>query len=189
MDRNGGKLPTPKQEWLSHIEETKLNARKQKIQRAINEHRLRDANPIAGYNLSAHRKNQKRKIKSCWWCAKKGHTRKSCPSMKLSQIQRLIWEMREKKEKLEKAQSRKKVAKIQQKHEAKIQKKKKKKHLEIIQAMNKALQLKLLINKDLDLGIVQGTPKYITEAMEIHQKLDPKKRILVEREYKKLFTV
>ena len=111
--------------------------------------------------------------------------------MKLSQIQRLIWEMSERIEKLEKAlsQSKKKVAKFQQKQEAKIKKKKKKKHLEIIQAMNKALQLKLLINKDLDLDIVQGTPKYITEAMEIHQKFDPKKRILVEREYKKLFTV
>ena len=37
MDRNGGKLPTSKEECRTQLEKAKLKARKQKVQRSINE--------------------------------------------------------------------------------------------------------------------------------------------------------
>ena len=68
MDRNGGKLPKSKEEWRTQLEKAKLKTRKQKLQRAINESPFGDANLIAGYDLSAHKRKQKRKIKRLLLC-------------------------------------------------------------------------------------------------------------------------
>ena len=53
--------------------------------------------------------------------------------------------------------------------------------------MNKAVTMKILLNKDEELGLEDGTPKYITEALNFHRSLKPRMKILVEKEYKDLF--
>ena len=68
-------------------------------------------------------------------------------------------------------------------------KKQKKKHLQVIKAMNKAVSIKLLLDKDEVKGLQEGTPKYLTQAMTLHKNLEPKERILLEKEYQKLFGV
>ena len=110
--------------------------------------------------------------------------------MKLFQILRLIQEMSELMKNWKKPYPNRKKKKqiFSENRKPKSKKKEKKKHLEVIQAMKKATQLKLLFNKNQVLRIVQGTPKYLTEVMSIHQKTDLKEKILVEKEYKKLFT-
>ena len=71
----------------------------------------------------------------------------------------------------------------------KKQKKQKKNYLKKIQAMNKAVSIKLILNQDEDIGLIQGTTKYISQAMSLHKSLPPKERILLEKEYQKLFGV
>ena len=53
--------------------------------------------------------------------------------------------------------------------------------------MNRAVTMKILLNKDEDIGLQYGTPKYLTEAMALHQSLKPREKIQVEKEYFKLF--
>ena len=67
--------------------------------------------------------------------------------------------------------------------------KRKEKHLQVIKAMNKAVSIKLLLDKDEVEGLQEGTPNYLTQAMTLHQNLKPKERILLEKEYQKLFGV
>ena len=56
------------------------------------------------------------------------------------------------------------------KREKRIKKKKQKKnYLKKIQAMNKAVSIKLLLNQDEDIGLLQGTTKYINQAMSLHK--------------------
>ena len=55
--------------------------------------------------------------------------------------------------------------------------------------MNKAVSIKLLLDKDEMIGLQEGTPKYLTQAMILHKNLKPKERILLEKEYQKLFGV
>ena len=69
-----------------------------------------------------------------------------------------------------------KAAKLERKRIAKIKKKKKKKHKEKVEGMNRAVTMKILINKDEDIGLEYGTPKYLTEAMALHQKLKQEKK-------------
>ena len=52
--------------------------------------------------------------------------------------------------------------------------------------MNKAVSIKLLLNKEEDLGLLQGTTKYINQEMSLHKSLPPRERILLEKEYQKL---
>ena len=109
--------------------------------------------------------------------------------MRISKIQRLILELQKRIDSLENAleESNIKAAKLERKHIAKIKKKKKKKHQEKVEGMNRAVTMKILINKDEDIGLEYGTPKYLTEAMALHQKLKPREKIQVEKEYFKLF--
>ena len=79
--------------------------------------------------------------------------------------------------------------KRQRKIEKQKEKKRKEKHLQVIKAMNKAVSIKLLLDKDEVEGLQEGTPKYLTQAMTLHQNLKPKERILLEKEYQKLFGV
>ena len=55
--------------------------------------------------------------------------------------------------------------------------------------MNKAVSIKLLLRQDEDIGLIQGTTKYINQVMSLHRSLPPKERILLEKEYQKLFVV
>ena len=55
--------------------------------------------------------------------------------------------------------------------------------------MNKAVSIKLLLNQDENLGLLQGTTKYINQAMSLHKSLPPRERILLEKEYQKLFGI
>ena len=192
MDPQGGKWPTQEEAktYFNNIRiQTKLNHRKQMIQEAIQKRSFKSENPIAGYNLSAYRKKRKKSNIRCWTCGNRGHTSISCRSMKISQIQRLIWELQKRIEILEIAaeESNIKAAKLQRKHIAKIKKKKKKKHKEKVDGMNRAVTMKILLNKDEDIGLQYGTPKYLTEAMALHQSLKPREKIQVEKEYFKLF--
>ena len=168
--------------------QNKLNLRKQKIQEAITRSRMKDKNPIAGYNLSAHQKKKKNSSKKCWRCGKNGHTRNFCPSIRISQIQRLVWELQETIETLEKALSYsvKKAEKKERNHKAKLKKKKAKKHGETVQAMNKAVTIHLLLLKD-EKNSAEGTTDDLTKAMSLHQGLPPKLKLKVEKEYKRLF--
>ena len=40
-----------------------------------------------------------------------------------------------------------------------------------IKAMNKAETTKLLLNQDEDMGLIEGTTKYITPVMTLHRSL------------------
>ena len=86
---------------------------------------------------------------------------------------------------IQKKNRKKKGKKIKKKK----QKKQKKNYLKKIQAMNKAVSIKLLLNQDEDLGLLQGATKYINQAMSLHKSLSPRERILLEKEYQKLFGV
>ena len=94
--------------------------------------------------------------------------------MKIAQICRLLWEMTERIEILEKAlnMSKKKAEELKRKQQAKAKKKKLKKHRKIVQAMNKAVTIHLLLIKDEHM-IEEGNqePKYLTKAMELNQSL------------------
>ena len=110
--------------------------------------------------------------------------------MKITQIRRLIWEMFERIETLEKTlnQSKKKAEELKRKHQAKIKKKKQKKHQETVQAMNKAVTIHLLLLQNEHM-IEEGyaEPKHSLKAMEFHQSLPNKLQTRVEKQYKRLF--
>ena len=55
--------------------------------------------------------------------------------------------------------------------------------------MNKAISIKLLLNQEEIIGLIKGTTKYINQAMSLHKSIQPKERILFEKEYQKLFGV
>ena len=192
MDPQGGKWPTQEKAktCFNNIRiQTKLNHRKQMIQEAIQKSRFKSENPIAGYNLSAYRKKRKKSNMRCWTCGNRGHTSVSCRSMKITQIQLQIGVLLERIEYLETSLIELDInaAKLERKRHAKIKKIKKKKHKEKVEGMNKAVTMKILLNKDEELGLEDGTPKYITEALNFHQSLKPRMKILVEKEYKDLF--
>ena len=192
MDPRGGKWPTQEEQWRILKEEriqSRLNQRKQMIARAIYDSRFKTANPISGYDLSAFRKRRKKKTIKCWTCGKTGHTSKSCRSMKITKIQRQIGVLLERIEYLETALTELNIsaAKLERKRHAKIKKIKKKKHKEKVEGMNKAVTMKVLLNKDEVFGLEAGTPKYLTEALNFHQSLKPRMKIRVEKEYRDLF--
>ena len=83
----------------------KMKLRKKKIQESISQSCIKDTNPKESYNLSAHQKKKKKNIIRCWKCGKNGHTKNFCPSIKISQIQRFVWELQERIETLVKALS------------------------------------------------------------------------------------
>ena len=130
---------------------------------------MKDTNPIVGYNLSAQLKKKKKNNIRCWKCGKSGHTSNFYPSIKISQIQRFVWELQERIEILKKelSLSIKKAEKSEIKHRAKIKKKKAKKHGETVQAMDKAVTIHLLLLKD-EKYIAEGTTDYLTKAMSIY---------------------
>ena len=130
MELSGKKTPTLSEEINEQRNQFKLKLRKQKIQEAIYQKRQMYANPIDGYNLSVHQKMKKKYKPKCWKCGKSGHTRNFCPSMKINQIRRLLWEMTERIEILETAlnMSKKKAVELKRKQQAKSKKKKLKKH-------------------------------------------------------------
>ena len=99
-----------------------MKLRKQKIQEAISQNRMKDTSPIAGYNLSYHQKKKKKSIIRCLKCGKNGHIRIFFPSIKISQF---VCELQKRIETLEKALSLsiKKAEKSERKHKAKIRKK------------------------------------------------------------------
>ena len=74
--------------------------------------------------------------------------------MRISKIQRLILELQKRIDSLENAmeESNIKAAKLERKRIAKIKKKKKKKHKEKVEGMNRAVTMKILINKDEEQG-------------------------------------
>ena len=55
--------------------------------------------------------------------------------------------------------------------------------------MNKAVSIKLLLNQDQNIGLMQGATKYINQAISLHKSPQQKERILLEKEYQKLFGV
>ena len=61
--------------------------------------------------------------------------------------------------------------KRQRKIEKQKEKKRKEKHLQVIKAMNKAVSIKLLLDKDEVKGLQEGTAKYLTQVMTLHQNL------------------
>ena len=89
-----------------------------------------------------------------------GHKSNFCPSMKTSKLLRLCLELKNRIELLEMAlnQKLKSAAKQIRKQKAKVKKNKKKKHKELIKAMDNAVNLRILLIKDKNLGIHQGTP-------------------------------
>ena len=119
------------------------------------------------------------------------HLELDCPVLKEKQLWKLLTELHQKITIMEEELQIQK--KNRNKREKKLKKKKqnkqKKNYLKKIQAMNKAVSIKLLLNQDEDLGLLQGTTKYINQAMSLHKSLPPKERILLEKEYQKLFGV
>lgn len=146
----GGKKTPSQEEIQDQRNQFKLEFRKQKIQEAINHKRLIYSSPIACYNLFAHQKKKKKYKQKCLKCGKSGHRRNFCPSMKINQIRRLIQELTERIEILEKAlnKSKKKAEELKRKQQAKSKKKKLKKHQKTVQAMNKGVTIHLLLIKD-----------------------------------------
>ena len=68
MEISGKKTPTQSEEMINQRYQFKLDLRKQKIQEAISHKRQIYANPIAGYNLSAHMKKNRNieKVLEVW---------------------------------------------------------------------------------------------------------------------------
>ena len=85
--------------------------------------------------------------------------------MKITKIQRQIGVLLERIEYLETALTELNIsaAKHERKSHAKNKKIKKKKHKEKVEGMNKAVTMKMLYNKEEDIGLEAGTPKYITK--------------------------
>ena len=155
MDPNR-KWPTQEdtKTYLNNIRiQIRLNRRKQIIQEVIQKNRFKSENPIAGYNLSAYRKKRKKTNILCWSCGKIGYTSVSFHSMKISKIQRLILELQKRIDNLENAmeESNIKAAKLERKRIARIRKKEK--HKEKVEGMNRAATMKILLNKDEDIGL------------------------------------
>ena len=102
-----------------------------------------------------------------------GHKSNFCPSIKASKLHRLCLELQNRIELLEMAldQKQKSAEKRMRKHKAKV---KKKKHKKLIQAMDNAVTLRILLIKDEDIGIHDGTPKWLNEALNLHSKMTRK---------------
>ena len=109
--------------------------------------RKRDKNPIADYDLSGFRPKYGNKKQRCWYCGGKNHKSNYSHSIKISQFQRLCWELQDRIEILENAlnQSIKAADNRKRKQMVKIKKKKKKKHEEQVKAMDKAVTIKTLL--------------------------------------------
>ena len=106
MEKSRRKSPALKEMMNEQrMDNNKMKLRKQKIQEAISQNCMKDTNPIADYNLSAHQKKKKKNIIRCCKCGKNGHTKNFFPSIKIFQIQRFAWEMKKRIETLEKALS------------------------------------------------------------------------------------
>ena len=100
--------------------------------------RKHDKNPIAGYDLSGFRPRYGKKKQRCWYCGGKNHKSNSCHSIKISQLQRLCWELQDRIETLENAlnHSIKAAESRKRKQMVKIKKKKRKKLRELVKAIN-----------------------------------------------------
>ena len=104
MERNDMEYPTRiHKDYNEHIEQVKLSRRKQDIKRALKQIRKHDKNPIACYDLSGFRPRYGKKKQRCWYCGGNNHKSNSCHSIKISQLQRLCWELQDKIETLENA--------------------------------------------------------------------------------------
>ena len=121
-------------DYNEHREKVKLSRRKQDIQRALIQKRKHDKNPIACYDLSGFRPRYGKKKQRCWYCGGKNHKSNSCHSIKISQLQRLCWELQDRIETLENAlnHSIKAAESRKRKQMVKIKKKKRKKHEELV---------------------------------------------------------
>ena len=64
MEKSGKKSPTLKKMIIEQRIQNKLNLLKKKIQEAMTPSCMKDKNPIAGYNLSAHQKRKRKVSKS-----------------------------------------------------------------------------------------------------------------------------
>ena len=189
MEYFGEKWPSPRTNRRKEVEEAKLLARRERIQRTLFDRRIGNTNPIAGYDLSLHKKKTKKRNKRCWTCGMIGHKSNFCPSIKTSKLHRLCLELQNRIELLEMAlaQKLKSAEKRIRKHKAKVKKNKKKKHKKLIQAMDNAVTLRILLIKDEDLGIHEGTPKWLNKALSLHSEMDPKRKKMVEKCYSRLF--
>ena len=132
-----------------------------------------------------------KQCKRCWYCGSKNHIKLDCPVLKENQFWTLLTELEQRISEIEEELhiQKKNRLKRERKIEKQKVKKQKKKHLQVIKAMNKAVSIKLLLDKDEVKGLQEGTPKYLTQAMTLHKNLEPKERILLEKEYQKLFGV
>ncbi len=187
---------SPASEIKNQRTETKLKLRKKKLCEILKSKRT-ISNPIKGYNLSLcnkkhyYHKQYKFKKKRCWYCGSKNHKKLDCPVLKEKQFWKLLTELEQRISVIEQELhiQKKNSLKRQRKIEKQKEKKRKEKHLQVIKAMNKAVSIKLLLDKDEVKGLQEGTPKYLTQAMTLHQNLKLKERILLEKEYQKLFGV
>ena len=185
---------SPAQELRNQRTELKLRLRKEKLNEILMSKR-NICNPIKGYNLSLckkkyyYHKKYKNKSKRCWYCGSKNHIKLDCPVLKENQLWSLLTELEQRISEIEEELhiQKKNRLKRERKIEKQKVKKQKKKHLQVIKAMNKAVSIKLLLDKDEEKGLQEGTPKYLTQAMTLHKNLGPKERILLEKEYQKLF--
>ena len=53
--------------------------------------------------------------------------------------------------------------------------------------MDNAVTLRILLIKDEDIGIHEGTPKWLNKALSLHSEMDPKRKKMVEKCYSRLF--
>ena len=172
-----------------------LKSRKVKLNEVIWNKR-KPSNQIQGYNLSlCKRKYHKKKWyysqKRCWYCGSISHLKLDCPVLKEKQLWKLLTELYQRITIMEEELliQKKNRDKREKKLKKKKQKKQKKNYLKKIQAINKAVSIKLLLSKHENLGLLQGTTKYINQAMSLHKSLPQRERILLEKKYQKLFDV
>ena len=178
MEFLGEIWPSPRTNRRKEVEEEKLLARRERIQRTLFDRRIENTNPIAGYDLSLLKKKMKKRNKRCWTCGMIGHKSNFCPSIKISKLHQLCLELQNRIELLEMAlaQKLKSAEKRITKRKAKVKKNKKKKHKKLIQAMDNTVTLRILLIKDEDIGIQEGTPKWLNEALNLHSEMDPKRK-------------
>ena len=146
-------------------------------------------NPIAGYDLSGFRPKYGNKKQRCWYCGGKNHKSNSCHSIKISQFQRLCWELQDRIEILENAlnQSIKAADNRKRKQMVKLKKKKKKKHEEQVKAMDKAVTIKTLLLQDEAVGWGKNTYRYWHLADAKIKEMTPKQQKEVNKCYEQLF--
>ena len=170
-------------DYKEHIEQVKLSRRRQDIQRALMQKRKHDKNPIAGYDLSGFRPRYGKKKQRCWYCGGKNHKSNSCHSIKISQLQRLCWELQDRIETLENAlnHSIKAAESRKRKQMVKIKKKKRKKHEELVKAMDKAVTIKTLLLQDEAVGWEKNTYRYWHLADSKIKEMTPKEQKVVNK--------